>query len=504
MEAKRGSAQQIRLGAILSYVSIALNFLAGLFYTPWMVQIIGEGSYGLYTLANSLITLFTVDFGLSAATARYLSKYHAEGEEAKANRLLGAVYRLYLIVDAVIFLVLSVVFLFIDRIYVKLTPAELEQFRVVYLIAAASCLFSMPFVTQNGILTAYEKFIQLKLADVLQRILTVGLIVWALLCGKGLYALVIIHALVGVAVVAYKFVVIRVSTPVRADFSRPEKGIYREVLGFSFWAMVTSLAARLIFTVSPSILGITAGSADIAVFGIVTQIEGYAYTLTTAINGMFMPRIARIYTDGKEESELMPLMLKVGRFQFAIGGLILVGFASVGQSFLSLWLKDAVYAPAYAGILLVILPGIFFNSLQIANTAMLVKKKVHIPAVISVIIGVVNIALSFPLSSRFGALGACISIMVAYTLRVVLFSAASHRVLGLDMWLFTRKCFLRLLPVLILSFCAGWSLDRLLPTGGWLWFGIRAVLIGLIYGVLTLLIGLTREERRALLKRILK
>ena len=72
---------QIKIGAILSYVSIALNIIVGLLYTPWMRSQIGESNYGLYTLANSLITLFLVDFGLSAATARYLSKYHAEGEE---------------------------------------------------------------------------------------------------------------------------------------------------------------------------------------------------------------------------------------------------------------------------------------------------------------------------------------------------------------------------------------------------------------------------------------
>lgn len=499
-----GNGRQLRLGAVLSYFSIALNFLAGLFYTPWMVQTIGDGPYGLYTLANSLITLFTVDFGLSAATARYLSKYHAEGREEEANRLLGAVYKLYFAVDAVIFLILFTVFFFIDKIYVKLTPAELEQFRVVYLISAASCLFSLPFVTLNGILTAYEKFIQLKLADVLQRILTVGLIVWALLAGRGLYALVIIHALVGVAVVGFKYAVIRRATPVRAVFAGTEPGIYREVLGFSFWAMVTSLAARLIFTVSPSILGITAGSTAIAIFGIVTQIEGYAYTFTTAINGMFMPRISRMYAEGTDGSQLMPLMLKVGRFQFALGGMILVGFFSVGRDFLSLWVKDPLYAPAYYGILAVILPGIFFNSLQIANTAMLVRKKVHVPALISVVIGVVNVGLSFPLSYRFGMLGACISIMIAYTLRVVLFVIASRRVLGLPMGQFLVGCYLRMTPVLLLSLGAGYLIDRYLPVGGWLYFGIRAMCVAVIYALLLVLIGLTRSERRAVARRIFK
>ena len=75
--------KQIAIGSLASYISIGLNILAGLLYTPWMVRQIGQSQYGLYTLANSLITLFLIDFGLSAATARFVSKYHAEGDEKK-------------------------------------------------------------------------------------------------------------------------------------------------------------------------------------------------------------------------------------------------------------------------------------------------------------------------------------------------------------------------------------------------------------------------------------
>ena len=89
------TSKQIKYGAILSYLSIVLNVVAGLIYTPWMVKIIGQSDYGLYTLAYSLISLFLIDFGLSSATARYVSKYHAEGNEKKVNDFLGVIYKLY-------------------------------------------------------------------------------------------------------------------------------------------------------------------------------------------------------------------------------------------------------------------------------------------------------------------------------------------------------------------------------------------------------------------------
>ena len=107
------SAKQIKIGAILSYLSIALNIVTGLIYTPWMISQIGKPQYGLYTLANSLITLFLIDFGLSSATSRYISKYRADGEEEKIGGFLGAIYKLYLLIDAVIFTVLLILFFFL-------------------------------------------------------------------------------------------------------------------------------------------------------------------------------------------------------------------------------------------------------------------------------------------------------------------------------------------------------------------------------------------------------
>ena len=270
------SGKQVKIGAILSYLSIALNIVAGLIYTPWMINQIGKNQYGLYTLANSLITLFLIDFGLSSATSRYISKYRAEGKDEEIERFLGAIYKLYLIINAIIFTVLFVLFFFLENIYVKLTPQEMEQFKVVYIIAGLFSVVNFPFVTFNGILTSYEQFIPLKLADVIYRVLLVGLTVAALLLGQGLYALVAVHAIVGLLVVLYKFIVIKKTVPVKVRFQKTDKSLYKEIFDFSVWVTVASLAQRLVFNITPSVLGVTASAGAIAVFGVVTTIEGYA------------------------------------------------------------------------------------------------------------------------------------------------------------------------------------------------------------------------------------
>mgnify|MGYP001540049099 CR=1 FL=1 len=72
---------QIKTGAIISYVALFLNIVIGLLYTPWMINTIGKADYGLYTLAMSVISLFVFDFGLGSAITRFVSKYLAENRQ---------------------------------------------------------------------------------------------------------------------------------------------------------------------------------------------------------------------------------------------------------------------------------------------------------------------------------------------------------------------------------------------------------------------------------------
>lgn len=496
----RISSNQIKIGAILSYLSIGINIIAGLVYTPWMVDTIGKSDYGLYTLSNSLITLFLVDLGLSSAVSRYVAKYRAEGRQDKVNNFLGAVYKLYLIIDAVIFIALIIIYFCIDSIYVKLTPAELGKFKVVYLISASFAVINFPFVTFNGILNSYEEFVHLKLADVIYRILLVALTVITLLLGGRLYGLVVVHAIVGLIIIVYKWIVVKKRIKLRVNWKYSDFSLYKDVFGFSIWVTISSLAQRLVFNITPSILGAVASSATIAVFGIVTTIEGYTYTITTAINGMFMAKISRIYECGGEQDELMPLMLSVGKFQYAINGLIVAGFAVIGKEFINLWI-GSTYLDAYYGILLVIIPGLFFNSMQIANTAMIVRKKVNLQAWVNLGMGIVNIIMSIILSAYLGVIGACISISIAYMLRAMALLFIYKRVLKIDMARFVINCYIRMGIPIIITIVLGYLMNSLFSNAGWLVFASKGLVIIGIYTAVTLLLGLNSKERNKLLRR---
>ena len=133
------ATNQIKVGAIISYIALFVNVLIGLLYTPWLINTIGKSDYGLYTLAMSIIGLLAFDFGLGHATTKFVSQYLAEGRQDKVDNLLGLIYKLYLWVDVVLIIVLGVMYFFLPQIYTGLTPNEMERFSKVFLIFLLSC-----------------------------------------------------------------------------------------------------------------------------------------------------------------------------------------------------------------------------------------------------------------------------------------------------------------------------------------------------------------------------
>ena len=71
-------ANQLKIGAFLSYVSLAIGNIISIIYTPIMLRLLGQSEYGIYNISNSIIGyLGVLDFGLGNAVIRYTSQYRA-------------------------------------------------------------------------------------------------------------------------------------------------------------------------------------------------------------------------------------------------------------------------------------------------------------------------------------------------------------------------------------------------------------------------------------------
>lgn len=488
---------QIKYGAILSYLALFVNVIIGLVYTPWLINTIGKSDYGLYTLAMSIIGLVAFDFGLGNATTKFITQYLAEGRQDRVNDLLGLIYKLYLIVDLVIFVVLLVMYFNLPAIYKGLSPEELGRFSIVYAIAAAYCVLSFPFIPLNGVLTSYEKFVQLKTCDLVYRLIIVLTMSGCLLLGYGLYALVLVNSAAGIINIVAKLIVIKLATPLRINLTFWSKAELFTIFKFVMWVTIAALAQRLIFNISPSILGIFADSQAIAILGVAITLESYTFMFANALNGMFLPKVSRMVVNNTLD-EILELMTKIGRIQLYIVGFICIWLIAFGRHFISVWMGDQ-YNLVYPCALLIILPSFFQLPQEIGLTYIIATNKVKLQAYINVLMGIVNICLSIPLTLHWGVKGMCISIFVAYMVRTICLDIVLNRVLNLNVVLFFRDSFMKLTPCLLIALLFSIICNYLLQDSGWFFLIIKSISAIVFYAIIIYFLGFNSFEKKTFL-----
>ena len=490
-------SSQIKQGAVLSYIALFVNVMIGLLYTPWLISSIGKSDYGLYTLAMSVIGLLAFDFGLGNATTKFITQYLAEGRQDKVNNLLGLIYKLYLCLDCILLLVFVGMYFFLPQIYTGLTPEELTRFSKVFVIASAFCVLSFPFIPLSGTLASYELFVPLKSCDLFCRVFIVLSMSICLILGYGLYALVLVNSIAGIITIILKLIILKRRTPVKVNLHFWDKNEFRTILSFVVWVTIIALSQRLIFNISPSILGIFSDSQEIAFLGIAITLESYVFMFANALNGLFLPRVSKLLHN-KQNSEILELMIKVGRVQIYIIGFICVWLVSFGRHFIDVWVGES-FSPVYLCAILIIIPSFLHLPQEIGHTYIVAANKVKKQSYVYVLMGLLNVALSVPLSMKLGSLGICISIFIAYTVRTVGLDFIFYKDLHLDIFTFFKKSFFKLTPLLLGILALALAINRFIPIQGWTGLIVKSVIYLAIFVGLCWILGLNEYEKELFL-----
>jgi len=489
---------QIAKGAIISYIAIFLNIAITFFYTPWMIRQIGVSDYGLYSLVGTFISYFIIDFGLSGAIQRFIAKYLAEGNQTKVENMLGLTTKVYLSIDAVIFLALFVCYFFINNIFGGLTAEEIEKLKVLYVIAGTFSVLSFVWHPMNGAMMAYEYFVENKLIDMFHKVGTVVFIVIALILNGGVYELVFITGAVGFLSSLFKFLVFKKKSKIKINWAYADRQEMKSLMSFSGWVFLTSMAQRFRLTLIPTLLGVLANSTEISIFALGMTIEAMVYTLSSALNGLFLPKVTRLLHANNSSKEITDLMIRVGRLQLYIIGLILLGFWLVGQPFLNLWVGEKFHMSYYVVIFLTI-TNIVSLTQHIAGDVVYAQNKVKFTASLTFVSSGLSLLGSVLLAPHYGAVGCAFSFGVAMTVNLIWLNVFYRKKLNIDVLRFFKECHLKILPLLLSLTIAAFFVQRFLMIDSWIKLGIFVATYTVVYLLISYLFLFNQEEKNRLL-----
>ncbi len=497
-------SREIKYGAMMSYITICFNLIAGFAYTPWMIKVIGQSQYGLYTLSISIITIFVMDLGLGNTISRFIARYRAENNEDKVKDILGLTIKLYLAIDVVILFVFAIIYFNLGNIYVKLTSSELEQFKLVFLVVGLFSILSFPFMPQNGVFTAYGKIFSLKLMDLLNKAFKISTTILCLLLGYKLLTLVLINVVFDLITNLTKYFYLVKKVRLRINIRYRSKELFKKIFTFSFWVTIAMFADSMFFTMAPTVLGIFTNSVQISIFAIGTSIEGYTYTFANALNGVFLPKVMKMVVKKEDSSIMTDLLIKVGRIQLIIISAVILPFLSMGQEFILLWLGNS-FSQSYLVIVFLTIPCLVTHTQGIAVEMTYATDNVKYRAMIYVASGILSVLVSCLLAPWLGAIGTAIGIFVAFTLGLsVAMNIFYSKILKLKIWRFFSQCHLRMLIPFVVMVIFGFVLQYTIPVNSMVLFLVKGVIWEAVFGMILWLFVLNKFEKDLIANGVLK
>ena len=432
---------QLKAGAALNYVSICLNMVVGLIYTPYMLRMLGQSEYGLYSLAASIIAYLTVlDLGFGNAIVRYTAKFRAEGKRREQEEMFGMFFILYIGIGVIAMIAGSVLSMNVENLFSRsMTATEVERTRIMLWLMTFNLAFTFPMSIWGSIMTAYERFVFQRLVSIVRSVLNPVVMVLLLVVGYKAVAMVVVTTIFNVVTLLINWWYCKNRLSIKIRFTKFRWAFLKEVSIYSFWIFLNAIMDRIYWSTGQFVLGIYRGAVAIAVYAVAIQLQSMYMMFSTAISSVFLPKVTAMVAKENNEKAISDLFIRTGRLQYIVMAFILSAFIVFGKSFIQLWAGDG-YEDAYYFSLMFFIP-LFIPLIQtLGITILQARNQMKFRSLTYIVIALSSLALSILLAKSYGGYGCAFATGLALLLgQGVIMNIYYQRRQHLDIMKFWRE-----------------------------------------------------------------
>ena len=121
---------QLKIGVMLSYVSMIVQNIITIVYTPVMLRLLGQNEYGLYQLVYSVVSyLGLLNFGFGSAYVRFYSRYRVKDDQEGIAKLNGMFMIVFTVIAMIALLAGGILVSNVNNLFSKsLTVSEITYY----------------------------------------------------------------------------------------------------------------------------------------------------------------------------------------------------------------------------------------------------------------------------------------------------------------------------------------------------------------------------------------
>lgn len=493
------NSKQIKLGTVLSYVHVVIQLIVSIVYTPILIKFLGSSEYGLYnTVASTISSLSILSLGFGGGYIRFFARYKKNNDEESIAKLNGLFLIIYSIIAIIafacgVFLTYNLKLVFSTG----LTSQEYATAKILMWLLTINLCTTFLFSTFTTIITSNEKFVFLKICNIVKNILkpVSGIAMVAM----GLGSVGLVGSILGVTLIIdlTNMFYVLVKLKQKFVFRNFEKGIFGALFGFTVFIAINTIVDQINLNVDKILIGRFWGTDLVTIYAVgMTIYEGYQ-TFSTAICETFTPRVFKL-TEVGNTKEVSKIFIKVGRIQFIILALILSGFVFFGKQFLSFWVVGIGdgYIDAYIITLLLMAPAIVPLCQNIGIYIQQAQNKHKFRSLIYLAMALINVVLSVFLCKAYGAVGSAIGTAISFVIaNGLVMNIYYKKAIGLDIGTFWKNI-LRVSVGLITPIVMGVLIMILVPiTSIWIMLALICAYV-IVYCLSMYVFAMNQDEKR--------
>jgi len=488
---------QLKKAAVLTYVHLGISNLVGIVMTPFIIRMLGDSEYGLFTLIGAFVGYLSIlDLGLTNAIVRFVAQYRAQKDAKGLENFLALSLIIYAVISLVVIILGVIMYLNIDFLFGEsLSPDQLGKAKIMLLMCVFNIALIIPGGAFTGICSGYEHFVFPRLLSICKYLVRAILVVTILYRGADAIGLVILDTVLNVAFVASTVYYVFAKLKVKVKLHSFTPSFLREIFSYSMWIFLFAVVYNFQWRTGQVILGSTTNTEVVAIYGVGVTLGLYFLTLGNVVNGFILPKVVKSIYEKASGAQLTAEMIRISRITMIVIFYILGGFLILGQEFVLLWVGET-YSDSWFVGLLIMIAFVMPISQGYAHAILEAKKMMRFKSLSSLIFTIIGISVGGYLSTIYGIKGIIYGIFGGLIALQIVVLFYYHIKLELDMKQYFTKAlgpFLVLFSVVsTIAYYAFQSLDS-----SWSLFVLKGMGYTLLFSIGIYMV-LSRAERNYL------
>lgn len=330
-----------------------ITMVISLYTSRVILQVLGVDDFGIYQAVGGIVGFLSfINSALSTGSSRFITFGLGEGNKGKLEKIFNTTLTSHILLALIIIGVAESLGYWFLHQKLNIPPERIDAAVWVFHLSILTVFFTLTQVPYNACIIAHENMKIFAYVSIVEAVLKL-LIVYMLLIGR--VDKLILYAILQCALQISIVVFYRIYCTKRYEETHfklgIDKGIFKEIVGFSGWSMFANSAIALNNQGILLLLNMFFAPAVVAARSISIQVEMAAYQFMTNFQTATVPQIVKRYAQKDYEGSKV-LLLNMTKYSFYLMLLLAVPIYFSAEQLLSLWLETV---PSYTAIFLQII-----------------------------------------------------------------------------------------------------------------------------------------------------